>query len=164
MFYLPLAVLTWIACRWFVDRRRLPEHLVYGLTGATLATVQDRLVLMYRLWEYRDVGPLDSHAEIALLISLSAAPIFALRFAQGLEPGAPLPWRRVLKFTAVSMLPEIVALYSGNIRYDHWWNAGWSVAAYIPIWTAIWALHRWMTAPLRAPVPLPAETTTAPGT
>lgn len=164
MFYVPLALVTWVAAYWLLDRQRLQALLVYGLLGAALATVQDRLVMLYRLWEYADVGLVNTHAEIALLISLSAAPVFAMRFAQGLQAGAPFPWRRTLRYTWVAMLPEIVGLYSGNILYDHWWNAGWSVIAYLPIWSSIWALSRWMTAPQQAPLSLPAENTSAPGT
>ena len=145
MFYLPLAVLTWIVAPWVIERARLPGLLLYGLHGAVLATVQDRFVMFYHLWEYADVGPLDSHAEIALLISLSAAPLFAMRFVQGLSGSEGPPWRRMFKFTLVSMLPEVVGLLSDHIRYHNWWNVGWSVLAYAPIWLSLWALHRWMT-------------------
>lgn len=153
MFYLPLAVITWLSVRWIIRREQWRGLLIYGLFGAVLATVQDRLVLLYRLWEYRDTGPVHSHAEVALLISLSAAPIFAMRFAQRLRPAMSVPWRRVFKFTAISMAPEIVGLYTGHIVYHQWWNVGWSVLAYMPIWTSIWALHRW----LHSPVSLPAR-------
>jgi alkylated DNA nucleotide flippase Atl1 len=143
MFYLPLAAITW---GWFAltaDRRRLPGLVRYGLFGGVLATIQDRLVMLYRLWEYQDVGRIDTHAEIALLISLSAAPVAAMRFAQGLHPGAPMPWWRVARYTAVAMLPEIVGLYAGKIRYDHGWTVWWSLIAYLPIWLSLWGLHRW---------------------
>jgi hypothetical protein len=147
VFYLPLALLTWLLAGRLIDRRRLPSLLVYGLFAAVLATIQDRLVLGYQLWEYHDTGPIGGHEEIALLISLSAAPIFAMRFAQKLTAGSPVPWPRVLRYTLVSMLPEVVGLQTGNIRYHQWWNIGWSVTAYLPIWTAIWLLHRWLTRP-----------------
>lgn len=147
MFYLPLAILTWFLAGWIVDRRRFPKLLIYGLFGAVLATIHDRLVLLYQLWEYRDFGPVDSHAEIALLISLSAAPVFAMRFARGLQPGAPFPGLRCLKFTAISMLPELIGLQTGHIVYGYWWSITWSVIAYGPIWFSIWALHRWLTSP-----------------
>jgi len=145
LFYLPLAILTWATVAWIVDRRRASELLVYGLLGSVLATVQDRLVLLYHLWEYVDTGLVNTHVEISLVISLSAAPVFAARFAQGLAPGSPVPWKRICKFTAFSMLPEIAGIFSGNILYHNGWNVGFSVLAYIPIWTAVWGLHHWMT-------------------
>ncbi|HWI53378.1 MAG TPA: CBO0543 family protein [Symbiobacteriaceae bacterium] len=148
MFYLPMALATWLCVDCVIDRRQLPHLLVYGLFGAVLATVQDRLVLIYHLWEYADIGPVDSHAEIALLISLSAAPLFAMRFAQGLSPGDGFPWRRIAKFTLVAMLPEVVGLITGHIRYHNWWNVGWSVLAYLPIWAGIWGLYIWLTGPV----------------
>lgn len=147
MFYLPLAVITWLSAGWMIDLRRVGHLLVYGLLGATLATLQDRLVVFHQLWEYRDVGPVSGHTETALLISLSAAPLFAMRFAQGLVPGGPLPWRRVIRYTAVAMLPEVAGRLAGTIVYYNGWNLGWSVLAYLPIWSAIWALHRWLTPP-----------------
>lgn len=154
MFYLPLAVLTWLSVGWMIrpDRRR--QLLVYGLFGAVLATVQDRLVMIYQLWEYRDVGLVGSHAEIALLISLSAAPIFAMRYAQGLQPGCAMPWSRVARYTAVAMLPEVVGIRTGHVVYHNWWNIGWSVAAYVPIWGSIWLLHRWLHRSADAPIGL----------
>ncbi|MFZ5825107.1 MAG: CBO0543 family protein [Bacillota bacterium] len=145
MFYAPLAALTWILSGWIVDRKRLRELLTYGLFGAVLATAHDRLVILYQLWEYRDTGLADSHAEIALLISLSAAPVFAMRFAQGLSAGRSFPVLRAVKFTAIAMIPEVIGLQTGHIVYDHWWNASWSVIAYGPIWLSIWALHRWLS-------------------
>ncbi|MFZ5817352.1 MAG: CBO0543 family protein [Bacillota bacterium] len=150
MFYLPLAVLTWLVARWIVDRARLSALLVYGLFGAVLATLQDRLVILYQLWEYRDTGLADSHHEIALLISLSAAPVFAMRFAQGLRAAAPFPILRAVRYTAFSMLPEVVGLQTGHIAYHNGWNLIWSVVAYGPIWLSIWALHRWLSEPAAA--------------
>lgn len=147
MFYLPLALLTWLLARWILDLRLLPALLLYGLFGAMLSTLHDRLVIMYQLWEYRDVGPVSSHPEISLLISLSAAPVVAMRFAQGLVPGSPFPLLRALRFTALSMAPEVIGLQTGHIVYDHWWSLTWSVVAYGPIWLSIWAFHRWMHAP-----------------
>ena len=148
MFYVPLAALTWILSWRIVDRKRLPELLTYGLFGAVLASAHDRLVIFYRLWEYRDTGLADSHAEIALVISLSAAPVFAMRFAQGLTAGRSFPVLRAIKFTAFAMIPEVIGLQTGHIVYDHWWSVTWSVIAYGPIWLSIWALHRWLN---RAP-------------
>jgi hypothetical protein len=152
VFYLPLAIACWLCFDRVVDRTRLPDLLVYGLFGAVLATVQDRLVLLYHLWEYVDFGPVDTHAKIALLISLSAAPIFAMRFAQGLSPDPAVPWLRIAKFTLVAMLPEVLGLVTGHIRYHLWWNVGWSVLAYTPIWLGIWGLYRWLTASDRSAV------------
>lgn len=152
MFYLPLAMATWLLTRRIVDRNRLPELLIYGLFGAVLATAHDRMVLFYHLWEYRDMGPVGSHEKIALLISLSAAPAFAARFAQGLRAGSSFPVQRGIKFTAIAMLPELVGLQTGHIVYDQWWSVTWSVVAYLPIWLSIWALHRWISAPLAPPV------------
>lgn len=145
MFYVPLAVLTWILSLWIIDWKRLPELLTYGLFGAVLATAHDRLVLFYQLWQYQDSGLADSHAEIALLISLSAAPIFAMRFAQGLTPGRSFPLLRGIKFTTISMIPEVIGLQTGHIVYDYWWNVTWSVIAYFPIWYSIWRFHRWLS-------------------
>lgn len=160
MFYLPLALLTWLCFGWMIDRRRLPSLLVYGLFGAVLATVQDRLVMLYQLWEYRDIGPVAAHPQIALLISLSAAPIFGMRFAQGLPPRtAEVPWRRIFKYMLIAMVPELIALYSGHILYHNWWNVGFSFAAYIPIWISFWGLRQW----LQPPLPVTAKPT-APGT
>ncbi len=104
-------------------------------------------MLLYPLWEYQDAGPFDSHAEIALLISLSAAPVFAMRFAQGLVPATPFPIFRVLKFTAIAMLPELIGLRSGHIIYHEWWNVACSVFAYGPIWFSLWAVHQWTNKP-----------------
>jgi hypothetical protein len=146
VFYLPLAVLTWCSAAWMLDRRRLPRLLVFAVVGGLLATVQDHMMLVYPLWEYRDTGPMNTHLEISFLISLSAAPVYAMRFAQGLQPGAAPPWRRICRYTAISMLPEWVATHSGHIAYHNWWNVAWSVLAYLPIWLVIWAVHRWMTA------------------
>lgn len=147
MFYLPLALLTWFAARWIIDLRRLPHLYVYGLFGAVLATAHDRVVMFYKLWQYRDTGPIDSHPEIALLISLSAAPVGAMRFAQGLMVNAAFPWLRAVKFTGFSMLPEVIGLQTGHILYNHWWNVAWSIIAYVPIWLSIWGLHRWLSRP-----------------
>ncbi len=127
------------------------------------ATVQSRLVALYRLWEYRDVGWFDTHVQIALLISLSATPIFGMRFAQKLKLGAAVPWRRIARYTLISRLPEVVALYSGHIRYHNGCNVGWSVATYIPIWLTFWAFHRWMTTPASLSARAP-DKETAPGT
>jgi hypothetical protein len=128
-------------CLTVIDRGRLRQLLIYGLFAAVLATVQDRLVLVHKLWEYRDIGLVSNHAEIALLISLSAAPAFGMRFAQGLMPGARVPWRRIARYTGVAMLPELVGYFTGNIQYHNGWNLFWSVVAYIPIWLSFWALH-----------------------
>lgn len=157
MFYLPLALATWFSFDHVIDRRQLPQLLVYGLFGAVLATIQDRLVLIYHLWEYADIGPVDTHAEIALLISVSAAPLFAMRFAQGIKPGAGCPWCRIAKFTLVSMLPEFLGLITGHIRYHNWWNVGWSILAYVPIWCGIWGLYIWLTSPATAQVQLTTQ-------
>jgi hypothetical protein len=134
-------------CLRVIDRVRLRQLLIYGLFAAVLATVQDRLVLVHKLWEYRDVGPVSSHAEIALLISLSAAPAFGMRFAQGLLPGARVPWRRIARYTGVAMLPELAGCFTGHIHYYNGWNLFWSVLAYIPIWLSFWGLHRRLTRP-----------------
>jgi hypothetical protein len=141
---------------------QLPGLLLYGLAGAALASIQDRLMLIYPLWEYRDTGLIDSHLEISFLISMSAAPIFAMRFAQGLKPGGRLPWGRVTRYTVVSMLPELVAVRSGHIHYHNWWNIGWSCLAYLPIWTVIWLIHRWVTLSRPPSAPIEQEQT-APG-
>lgn len=162
VFYVPLAVITWLSAGWLVDRRRLPQLFVYGLFGAVLATLQDRLMAFHQFWEYRDLGPIAGHAEVALLISLSAAPLFAMRFVQALPPGAPVPWLRVARFTGVAMLPEMVGLLSGHVRYHNGWNLLWSVLAYVPIWTALWGLHRWLTPPVQAA--RRPQRQTAPGT
>lgn len=146
MFYLPLALVTWLSASWMVDRQRLWELLPYGLFGGVLATIQDRLVLVYRLWEYRDIGPVADHHEIALLISLSAAPLFGMRFVQGLRPGEGAPWRRIFRYSLIAMVPEVIAYLTGNIAYHNGWNLLWSGAAYPPIWLAFWAFHRWFAA------------------
>lgn len=145
MFYLPLAGVTWLMCLRVIDRARLRQLLLYGLFAAVLATVQDRLVLVHKLWEYRDSGLVSSHTAIALLISLSAAPAFGMRFAQGLVPGAGAPWRRIARYTGVAMLPEAVGYFTGHIHYHNGWNLFWSVLAYIPIWLSFWGLHRRLT-------------------
>lgn len=147
MFYVPLALLTLAVVPLVLDRQRLSKLSVYGLLASVLATVHDRGVLVYRLWEYRDIGPVDGHAEIALIISLTAAPVFAIRFVQGLTPTNPVPWRRMAKFTAFCMLPELVGLYSGHMVYHQWWTAAHSVVAYFPIWLSLWAFHRWLNRP-----------------
>lgn len=147
MFYLPLAVVTWLVAVHWLNWRRLADLLPYGLFGSVLATLHDRVVLVYHLWEYKDVGPIDTHAEIALLISLSAAPVFAMRFAQGLKRDGRLPYGRCLKFTAVSMVPEVLALGTGNILYHAWWTVWCSVLAYAPIWLSLWGLYRWLEKP-----------------
>ena len=162
MFYLPLAALTWVSTAWMLDRRHFPGLLLYGLVGSALASVQDRLMLVYPLWEYKDTGLVSSHLAISFVISLSAAPIFAMRFAQGLRAGAGIPLRRLLRYTVVSMLPELVALRSGHIYYHNWWNIVWSFLAYLPIWTVIWLVHRWVTLPYPPPAPVEQEKT-APG-
>lgn len=167
MFYLPLAIVTWLTMGWLIGSGQIRNLLIYGLFGSVLATVQDRLVIIYRLWEYGDRGLVGTHHAIALLISLSAAPVFSMRFARGLGMAAPFPWRRAVKYTAVAMLPEAVGLYTGNVHYHNWWNIGWSVVAYLPIWGSIWALHRWLNAPAQIPAvspPMPMESKTAPGT
>lgn len=164
MFYLPLALATWFCFSHIVDTKRVQELLVYGLFGSVLATVQDRLVLIYNLWEYTDIGPANTHAEIALLISVSAAPIFAMRFAQGLRSDGQIPWGRISRFTAVAMAPEIAGLVTGHIRYHNWWNVGWSVVAYGPIWYGIWVLHRWLSEPQPRHGTIEHELTSAPGT
>lgn len=144
LFYLTLAVLTWLAAPLWLERRRLPGLLVYGLFAAVLAAVQDTLVVWYPLWEYLDTGPVREHLQISLLISLSAAPAFGIRFAQGLVPAAPVPWGRVCKYTVVAMTPELAGLALGRIVYHGWWNVAWSTVAYVPIWISFWALHRWL--------------------
>lgn len=143
MFYLPLAIITLAVAPVVLDIRRLADLAVYGLLASVLATIHDRWVLLYHLWEYRDTGLVDNHTEIAMLISLSAAPVFAMRFVQGMTPAGGVPWRRMVKFTAISMLPELVGLYSGHIVYHQWWTASYSVLAYFPIWLTLWAFSRW---------------------
>lgn len=150
MFYLPLAVICWLSMPWMIDLRELPRLLPYGLLGSVLATVHDRMVISYKLWEYRDNGWIDHHTEIALLISFSAAPIFGMRFAERLEHGAPFPWGRTLRYTLIAMIPEVVALLTGRIVYHGWWNVTWSIIAYYPIWAAFWGLHRWLHTPATA--------------
>ncbi len=147
MYYLTLAALTWLAAIWVIDWKRWRELLIYGLWGALVAQVENELGESLGLWEYRDVGPIRSHDAISLLIALSAAPLFAMAFAQALKPGRPFPWLRSAFTTALAMLPEIVALYTRNIVHRGWWSTPVSVIAYLPTWFTIWLLHRWMTRP-----------------
>jgi hypothetical protein len=118
--------------------------LTYGLVGALIANVENEIGHRLNLWEYRDVGLLPDHHAVALVISLSAAPIFAMYFAQSLRSGEPLPWVRIARITAVAMLPEVVGLVTGNMVYHRWWSIAASVLAYLPTWVGIWRLHRYL--------------------
>ncbi len=133
-----------------VDRHRLSGLLVYGAFASLLATVQDSFVLWYPLWEYRDTGPLNTHPEIAMLISLTAAPVLAMRFAHGLTRAGGVPWARIAKFTSFAMLPEVAGLFLQRIVYHQWWNVGFSILAYFPIWLSLWGLHVWLHRPARS--------------
>lgn len=144
MFYLPQAVLAWICALHYIDWRRTRELLVYGLWGSFLAFLQDTVGGWAGLWEYQD-GFLESHHLISLVIACSAAPLMGMFFAQGLKPGAPPPWPRIAGVTAVSLIPEVLGLYTGHILHHNWWSMYASTVAYIPVWLSFWALHRWLT-------------------
>jgi hypothetical protein len=144
VFYLPQAVLAWVVSMWLVDWRRLRELLVFGLWGVLLTEFQDTLGDLFRLWEYRDTGPLGSHHHVSTVIGVSAAPLMGMYFTQFLQPGKPPPWGLMARVTAISLVPEVIALYTGNILHHKWWSMGWSAAAYVPVWLSFWALHRWL--------------------
>lgn len=145
MYYLPLAAVTWFAAIWVIDWKRIRELLVYGLWGAMIAELENEIGGSLGLWQYRDVGPFRSHHAISLVIALSAAPLFAMAFAQDLKPGRPFPWLRGAFITAVAMMPEILALFTGNMTHRGWWSIPLSVFAYVPTWFSIWWIHRWLT-------------------
>ena len=143
IFYLPQAAAAWLVAIWLIEWTRLRELLVYGLFASFLCAIQDQLGLMYHLWEYRDIGPINTHTEISILIGLSAAPLFGMYFVQGLKVGAPVPWFRMVVITGVALVPETIGLYTGHIVHGGWWNYGASVLAYVLIWLGFWGLHRW---------------------
>ncbi|MGE5674800.1 MAG: CBO0543 family protein [Mycobacterium leprae] len=145
MFYIPQAIAVWIVSIWLIDWRRLRELLIYGLWGIAVSSVEGHLGYGLGLFQYQDTGWLSGHYDVStLVINLSAVPLFAIYFAQGLRPRAPVPWLRIAAFTAVSLVPEIVALRLGHMVYGRRWNLLHSVIAYIPTWVSIWALHRWL--------------------
>jgi hypothetical protein len=144
MFYFIQAVIAWTASIVLIDWRRFRSLAPYGILGSYLALFQDRVGEHFHLWLYRDAGPLTlRNGHISMLISISAAPIVAILFVQGLHPQAPWPWRRVLAFTAIGMAPEVAAVRTGRILYGPGWSAGHSFVAYILLWTGFWAFYRW---------------------
>lgn len=145
MFFLPLAVVVWVASYWVIDWRRARTLLPYAVFGMLVALAEDQLGYSRGWWAYRDSGPFASHSAISALIAVSAAPLFAMAFAQKLRPGGGPPWLRVTVYTAVSMLPELWADKTGHIAYRSGWGVWWSVFAYLPTWLGVWALHRWIT-------------------
>jgi hypothetical protein len=144
VFYLTQAMAIWVVSIWTIQWQRLRKLFVFGVLGGYTALLQDRLGAMSGLWEYKDSRLLGNHGAISVVISLSAAPLFAIYFAQGLKAGEPLPWRRILLITATAMVPEIFAYYTGHLAYGKWWGFGPSVAAYFVLWTIFWAIHRWL--------------------
>ncbi|HEY3364850.1 MAG TPA: CBO0543 family protein [Symbiobacteriaceae bacterium] len=143
MFYLLLAALVWLVSFRLIDWRRLRELLIYGFLGSLVSIVENELGLRFGLWEYRDTAPLNDHRLISLVICLSAAPLFAMAFAQALSTGARPPWLRIAVTTGVAMLPEIIGLYTGNLVYGIRWGLIVSTMAYLPTWLAVWGVHRW---------------------
>lgn len=144
MFYVPHAVAAWVVAIWAIDWRRIRKLFVFGLWGHFLCDIQDNLGMMFGLWEYRDTGFFNTHVRASFVVGLSAAPLMGMFFVQGLKPGGPIPWRRMLLVTAISLVPEVTAYFTGHIRYHFWWNLGWSAAAYLPVWLSFWVLHRWL--------------------
>lgn len=93
------------------------------------------------------MGPIDTHTEISILIGVSAAPLFGVYFVQGLKVGAGVPIGRIAAITIVAMIPETIALFTGNILYGNWWNYGWSVGAHLVLWVSFYGFHRWLSEP-----------------
>lgn len=145
MYYLALAVFVWALGFRFIDWSRIRDLVVYGLYAAFVTQVQDHLGMKLGLWEYRDTGIIADHRAISMVISLSAAPLFGMYFAQGLKPGAPVPWLRIAAITAVAMIPELVGQATGHFVSRGWWNPFVSVAAYVLLWWSFWRLHRFLT-------------------
>ena len=146
MFYLPLSILAWIAAIWLIQWTRIRALLIYGLMGSFLALFQDHVGEMFQLWLYNDTGPVNTHDQISLLISVSAAPLLAMYFAQGLSKAERTPWRRIMLATIVAMVPELAALYLGRISYASGWNLWVSVGAHGGLWYGFWRLYQWMSA------------------
>jgi hypothetical protein len=144
MFYLLQAVFIWILAVRFIEWRRLRSLLPYGFLGSFICMFQDRIGERFQLWVYRDQGLIHTHGEISTLISVSAAPLVAMWFIQGLQPEEAWPWKRILAFTLLGMLPELVALPLEKLIYGHGWSIAASVAAYVGLWSFFWWLHRWM--------------------
>ncbi len=144
MFYGLHAVAAWVVAIWAIDWRRIRQLFVFGLWGHLLCDLQDNLGAVFGLWEYRDSGLFNTHIRASFIVGLSAAPLMGIFFAQGLKPGRPFPWGRMLLVTALSLLPEATALLTDHIRYHFWWNIGWSALAYGPVWLSFWGLHRWL--------------------
>lgn len=142
MFYLPQAVLAWLAAIWLIDWRRWRELLVYGAVGGYTGLFQDHVGELLGLWRYHDVAPFDAHDKISLLIGASAAPLFAMFFVQRLKPGARPPWGWVGIVCAVSMVPELLGAQIGKISYGNGWSLGASIVAHVLVWLWFWVLYR----------------------
>lgn len=145
MFFLPQALVGWIASVWLFDWKRFPQLFVYGLWGIVICHLEDQVGYRFGLWAYRDSGPFPTHHDIsAIVFTLSAPFLMSIYFTQGLRPRAPIPWGRIAAFTAVSMIPEVIAVRTGHMVHGRWWGWSASVLAYIPTWLSIWWLHRWI--------------------
>jgi len=144
MFFLPQAVAAWIVSIWAIEWRRLRDLLPYGLLGHAMCSTEDYLGGRIGWWEYRDTGPFPSHVDVSTIISLSAAPLLAMYFVQGLGPGERVPWARIAGVTAFSLIPEAVGLLTGHVRHGNGWNFGISVLVYFLNWLVFLALHRWL--------------------
>lgn len=138
--------MAWVAAVWLIEWNRLRSLITYAFLASFLCGLQDQLGLMHHLWEYRDSGPINTHTEISILIGLSAAPLFAMYFTQGLKAGSGFPAWRILSITAVAMVPETIALATGHIIYAGWWNYGCSVLAHALLWSGFAAFHTWLNA------------------
>jgi hypothetical protein len=151
MFFGSQAVMAWIAAIYLIEWHRFKELLIYGILGGYVALLQDQVGKMLGLWQYHDSGVLSRHHLISIVISLSAAPLFAIYFVQGINPDkhAPIPWVRILTITAVAMTPEVIGLYTGHVVYGGGWNIFFSIGAYLLLWLGFRALYRWLQEPRR---------------
>lgn len=145
MFYFVQACLAWMVAIWLIDWKRLRELIPFGLLGSLICAANDNVSLsLGGLWTYSDTRVFNTHPRISVLIALSGAPLMGMYYIQGMRADAPYPWRRILAFSAMAMIPETVGLYLGKIEYGGWWSYPLSILAYLLMWSGFWAFRRWL--------------------
>lgn len=128
MFWLPLSLVIGSIAVWVIDWRRLRETLPAALVTVVYYSIHTGLPTAIRpVLAVTDRGPLSGHWPLTLLAQMLIAPTLALWYAQGLKPGAPLPWVRTAFFVVLGAGLENLARLLGCVVFAPWWHPAYSL-------------------------------------